>query len=50
MVAMEVIYDRVAGLDVGNASVTVCVRTPSTWRGARHSATRTFKRRAGRYK
>ena len=25
---MEVLYERVAGLDVGKASVTVCVRTP----------------------
>lgn len=44
---MEVIYDRVAGLDVGKASVTVCVRTPSTRRGARHSETRTFKTTSG---
>jgi hypothetical protein len=25
---MEVMFDRVAGLDVGKGSVTVCVRTP----------------------
>ncbi len=25
---MEVLFERVAGLDVGKASVTVCVRTP----------------------
>jgi transposase len=25
---MEVMFDRVAGLDVGKDSVTVCVRTP----------------------
>ena len=25
--AMEVMFDRVAGLDIGKASVTVCVRT-----------------------
>ena len=25
---MEVLFDRVAGLDIGKASVTVCVRTP----------------------
>jgi transposase len=37
---MEVIYNRVAGLDIGKASLTVCVRTPSP-RG-RHSETRTF--------
>lgn len=44
---MEVIYDRVAGLDVGKATVTVCLRTPSTRRGARHSETRTFKTTSG---
>lgn len=44
---MEVIFDRVAGLDVGKASVTVCVRTPSSRRGARHSETRTFKTTTG---
>ena len=30
---MEVLFDRVAGLDIGKASVTVCVRTPGP-RGA----------------
>jgi transposase len=39
--AMEVMFDRVAGLDVGKDSVTVCVRTPGP-RG-RRSETRTFK-------
>jgi hypothetical protein len=39
---MEVLYDRVAGLDVGKASLTVCVRTPGARRG-RRSETRTFK-------
>jgi len=39
---MEVMFDRVAGLDVGKDSVTVCVRTPGP-RGGRHSVTRTFK-------
>jgi transposase len=39
--AVEVLYDRVAGLDVGNATLTVCVRTPGP-RG-RRSETRTFK-------
>ena len=43
---MEVLYDRVAGLDVGKASVTVCVRTPGARRG-RHSETRTFKTTSG---
>jgi transposase len=39
---MEVMFDRVAGLDVGKDSVTVCVRTPGP-RGGRRSVTRTFK-------
>ena len=39
---MEVMFDRVAGLDVGKESVTVCVRTPGP-RGGRRSQTRTFK-------
>jgi transposase len=38
---MEVMFERVAGLDVGKASVTVCVRTPGS-RGRRRSETRTF--------
>lgn len=38
---MEVLFDRVAGLDIGKASVTVCVRTPAAGRG-RTSETRTF--------
>ena len=43
---MEVLYDRVAGLDVGKASVTVCVRTPGA-RVGRHQETRTFKTTTG---
>jgi transposase len=43
---MEVMFDRVAGLDVGKDSVTVCVRTPGP-RGRRHSVTRTFKTTTG---
>jgi transposase len=39
---MEVMFDRVAGLDVGKDSVTVCVRVPGP-RGGRRSQTRTFK-------
>ena len=39
---MEVMFDRVAGLDVGKETVTVCVRTPGP-RGGRRSVTRTFK-------
>ena len=42
---MEIMYDRVAGLDVGKATVTVCVRTPGQ-RG-RHSETRTYKTTTG---
>jgi hypothetical protein len=42
---MEVMFDRVAGLDVGKGSVTVCVRTPGS-RG-RRSETRTFKTTTG---
>ena len=39
-IAVEVLYERVAGLDIGKATLTVCVRTPGP-RG-RHSETRTF--------
>jgi len=37
---MEVMHERVAGLDIGKATLTVCVRTPGP-RG-RRSETRTF--------
>lgn len=47
LIEMEVLYDRVAGLDIGKASVTVCVRTPGGRRGSRHSVTRTFKTTTG---
>ena len=43
---MEVLYDRVAGLDIGKASLTACVRTPGARRG-RHTETRTFKTTTG---
>jgi transposase len=43
---MEVLFEAVAGLDVGKASVTVCVRTPGVRRG-RHGETRTFKTTTG---
>src|SRR5512132_2636280 len=43
---MEVMFDRVAGLDVGKETLTVCVRTPSS-RGGRRSQTRTFKTTTG---
>ena len=39
---MEVMFERVAGLDIGKASVTVCVRTPSARPGRRRGETRTF--------
>lgn len=35
---MDVMFERVAGLDIGKKSVTVCVRTPR-----RHGETRTFR-------
>ncbi len=38
---MEVLFERVAGLDIGKASLTVCVRTPGAG-GRRRSETRTF--------
>ncbi|GAA3164104.1 IS110 family transposase [Blastococcus jejuensis] len=38
---MEVMHERVAGLDIGKATLTVCVRTPGG-RGRRSSETRTF--------
>src|SRR4029434_1530409 len=44
--AMEVMFDRVAGLDVGKETVTVCLRTPNP-RGRRHAETRTFKTTTG---
>lgn len=43
---MEVLFERVAGLDVGKDSVTVCVRIPGARRG-RHTETRTFKTTTG---
>src|SRR5215216_3603943 len=43
---MEVMFDRVAGLDVGKETVTVCVRTPGVRRG-RRAETRTFKTATG---
>ncbi|GAA1581063.1 IS110 family transposase [Kribbella sancticallisti] len=44
---MEVLFERVAGLDVGKASVTVCVRIPGKRQGSRSSVTRTFKTTTG---
>src|SRR4051812_10401752 len=45
VVAVEVLYERVAGLDVGKATLTACVRTPGP-RG-RRGETRTFKTTVG---
>ena len=44
--AMEVMFDRVAGLDVGKETVTVCLRTPGP-KGRRRAETRTFKTTTG---
>jgi hypothetical protein len=45
---MEVMFERVAGLDIGKATLTVCVRTPGP-RG-RHSETRTFPTTTARWR
>src|SRR4051794_28960615 len=42
VVAVEVLFERVAGLDVGKQTLTVCVRTPGPG-GRRVSQTRTVK-------
>lgn len=42
MILMDVMFERVAGLDIGKKSVTVCVRTPGQG-GSRHGETRTFR-------
>ena len=44
---MEVMFDRVAGLDVGKESVTVCVRTPGPRVGGTRRRGRS-RRRSGR--
>jgi transposase len=38
---VEVLFERVAGLDIGKATLTACVRTPGP-RGGRRAQTRTF--------
>src|SRR3954452_19312340 len=43
---MDVLYERVAGLDIGKASLTACVRTPAA-RRSRRAETRTFKTTTG---
>src|ERR1044071_521425 len=45
--AIEVMFDRVAGLDVGKATLTVCLRTPGPTGRRRRSETRTFKTTTG---
>jgi transposase len=42
VIAVEVLYERVAGLDIGKASLTVCLRVPGPG-GRRVSQIRTFK-------
>ena len=39
---MDVVFQRIAGLDIGKKTVTVCVRTPGPG-GGRRSETRTFR-------
>jgi hypothetical protein len=39
---MDVLYERVAGIDIGKKTLTCCVRTPGK-DGARHSETRTYR-------
>src|SRR3954471_7499843 len=47
VVGMEVLFERVAGLDVGKATLTVCVRTPSPDGRRRVVETRTFSTMTG---
>src|SRR3954452_10747261 len=42
VVVVEVLFERVAGLDIAKASLTVCLRQPGPG-GRRISQTRTFK-------
>ena len=42
VIGVEVLFERVAGLDIGKESLCVCVRAPGP-RGRRVSQTRTFK-------
>jgi len=42
VVTVEVLFERVAGLDIGKAMVTVCLRVPGPG-GRRVAETRTFK-------
>jgi len=42
VVEVDGLFDRLAGIDVGKATLTVCVRTPGTGR-KRNSETRTFR-------
>lgn len=47
LVGMEILNDRVAGIDNGKASLTVSVRVPGTRRGTRHQEMQTFKTTTG---
>ena len=40
-------FERVAGIDIGKATLTVCVRTPGKPGRRRRSETRTFKTTTG---
>ena len=40
---MEIVYPRVAGIDVGKKIVAVAVRTPGDRPGQRHQQLRKFK-------
>ncbi|WP_437773338.1 hypothetical protein [Arthrobacter sp. KNU40] len=42
MILMDVMFERVVGVDIGKKSVTVCVRTPGPG-GGRQGETRTLR-------
>jgi transposase len=44
---MELMFERVGGLDIGKESLTCCVRVPGQGRVKRRSETRTFKTTTG---
>jgi transposase len=39
---MDVLFERVAGIDIGKKTLTCCVRTPGK-DGGRHSETRSYR-------
>ena len=41
---MEVMFERVAGMDIGKATLTVCVRTPGIGRPAQRDRRRRRRR------